>query len=82
MWEVGRWNSFSKKGSIENNYFIELSTEVWKISKVIDDILNNQRSYFDKIGLGYDQKNIRSNSMMLEETKSYATSLKNSFNNE
>jgi hypothetical protein len=46
-------------------------------SKVLDDIINSQKSYLDKSGLGYNQTEKGSSSKTTEqETKSYAEKIK------
>jgi hypothetical protein len=48
-------------------------------SKVLDDIINSQKSYLNKFGLGYNQTENRSSSKTTEQEthpKSYAETIK------
>jgi hypothetical protein len=51
---------------------------MWNISKVLDDIINSQKSHLDKSGLGYNQTENGSSSKTTEKetnTKSYVETI-------
>ena len=87
LWEtwIRYYLSKTKLEDIVTKLNIELKFE--KSTTILDEILNHQRSPFDKARLGYDQKTYVEglNSIMQkgeEEPKSYVAFLKDSIKNE